>query len=344
MRASPLPTALLLCALLGAGVAPTPVRADAAAPIRSASLDAIASYPEHLAPATVVSGSEAEISAEIAARVVAFAPRVGDVVAAGAVLARLDCRDYELELEAARAALAVLEARLELAARRLQRAQSLERSNSLAVEAREEREAERDVLRAEIRGARARLALDEIAVGRCTIKSPYRALLRARLAPVGQYVAVGDAVARVVDLDDLELSAEVFAADVEAIARSAALIFVAGGQRYPVALRSAVQAINTASRNRELRLRFDGEPPLVGSAGQLTWSDPRPHVPGAVLVRRGETLGLFTVSDGRARFVALPEAQAGRASPVTLPGDSRIVTEGQYGLRDGQAVSELGAP
>lgn len=315
--------------------------AQDAVPVRVAPLSTLALQPTRTAPATVVSNSDVDISAEIAARVVEFPLRVGDVADKGAVIVRLDCRDYELELDRARADLDVLQARLELARRRLERARELAARQSLAVEILDEREAERTVLAAEIAGNRARIAQATVAISRCTITSPFRALLRERGAPPGQYAQAGDVVARVIDVDDLELSAEVQLADVPAVTDSAELVFVTGDERYPVRLRVAVAAIDTETRSQELRLVFPAARPLNGSAGQLSWTDTRPHVPGMALIRRGDDLGLFLVVDGHARFVSVPAAQAGRASPVALPADSLIVVEGHYGLTDGQAVRLL---
>ena len=58
-------------------------------------------------------------------------------------------------------------------------------------------------------------------------------------------------------------------------------------------------------------------------------------------MQRGDALGLFVVADGHARFAALPAAQAGRPSAVALPDDALVVTEGQYGLNDGDSVELL---
>lgn len=317
------------------------IAAAQAAPVRAVPLSELAIYPSRSAPATVVSSNESVISAEIAARVVAFLPRVGDIVEAGATIARLDCRDYELELVRARADLEVLQARLELARRRLERARELTARQSLAVEVMDEREAESAVLEAEITGGEARIAQAGVAVSRCTVNSPFRALVRERLAPVGQYARVGDAVARLIDVVDLELAAEVEILDAAAVADNAALAFVAGGVSYPVRLRVSVAAIDTATRKQELRLTFAGPAPLSGAAGKLVWQDARPHVPGKALVERDGELGLFLAEAGRARFVAVPSAQAGRASAVSLPAGSLVVIEGQYGLTDGQALRLL---
>jgi len=192
---------------------------------------------------------------------------------------------------------------------------------------------------AERKGAAVRHARGCIAVRRCVVVSPYRALLRQRLAPVGSFVGVGDPIARLVDVNDIELVAHVRGNDIEAIEHAPSLNFVAGTRCYRVTTRSAVAVIDSDTRNRELRLDFAAERPLRGSAGQLVWRDPRPHVPGLVLVERDATFGLFVVANGHAQFVPLPAAQPGRATPVTLAADSQIVTEGHYGLRDGQAVA-----
>jgi RND family efflux transporter MFP subunit len=330
---------LLMLAVL-AQIAMTTVAEDAV-PVRVSLLSTLALQPTRTAPATVVSNNEVEISAEIAARVVEIPPRIGDVLEKGAVIGRLDCRDYELELARARADLDVLRARLEFARRRLARAEELAARQSLAIEVLDEREAERTVLVAEIAGNEARIAQATVAVSRCTITSPFRALVRERRAPPGQYVKAGDVVARVVDVADLELTAEVQLADVAAVAENPEPTFVTGDERYPVRLRVAVAAIDTATRSQELRFTFTAARPLTGSAGQLSWIDTRPHVPGLALIRRGDELGLFLVVDGHARFVVVPGAQAGRASAVALPGDSLVVIEGHYGLTDGQAVRLL---
>ena len=106
-------------------------------------------------------------------------------------------------------------------------------------------------------------------------------------------------------------------------------------------LRAAVAAIDAETRNQELRFVFDAALPLPGAAGQLVWHDPRAHVPGLVLVKRGNEFGVFVVEDGTARFVPAPAAQAGRASPLELADTAVVVTEGHYALRDGQRVELL---
>jgi RND family efflux transporter MFP subunit len=330
---------LLLVALLVSGPA-----GSAPVSVETRSLADIAVYPSRSAPATVVSNSEIEISAEIAARVVRFDARVGDIIEAGAALVALDCRDYELDLASARATFASTEARLKLATVHLDRARELSQRNVMAAETFDERQAERSVQQADLVSARTAIKRAELAVSRCTVRSPFRALLHSRLAPVGQFVATGEAVARLIDVGDVELSAQVLAGDVAAITDSDALSFVDDEQRYPVTLRAAVAALDSETRQRELRLRFNVTQPLTGTAGQLSWQDRRTHVPGNLLVARDGVLGLFVIVDGRASFVIPSNAQAGRASVVSLAPDTAVVVAGHYGLQDGQAVQVISQP
>ena len=80
------------------------------------------------------------------------------------------------------------------------------------------------------------------------------------------------------------------------------------------------------------------DPALPGAAGQLIWRDPRPHIPAEYLVRRGGALGVFIIENGAARFIAIPAAGSGRASPTTLAPATRIVVTGQFALRQGERV------
>ena len=80
---------------------------------------------------------------------------------------------------------------------------------------------------------------------------------------------------------------------------------------------------------------------MVGSSGPFRWAEQRPHVPASVVVLRERRLGLFMVENGRAKFVPLPEAQEGRATPAPLPDGAQVVVSGQAALRDGQPVSVI---
>jgi multidrug efflux pump subunit AcrA (membrane-fusion protein) len=82
-------------------------------------------FPRHSAPAEVASLNQASIPAEVEGRLLELSARVGDRVAAGQPLARLDCRDHELRLRQAQAGLEAAAAAQRLAERQLVRVKSL---------------------------------------------------------------------------------------------------------------------------------------------------------------------------------------------------------------------------
>ena len=333
------PAFIFMCAVYALGAS-----ADDATTVGVSLLRDIALHPQRFAPATVVSEAEPVLSAEIAGRVTRFEPRVGDIVESGAVIARLDCRDYQFDLRTAKSELDAIDARIELAEQRLERARDLVARESLADEVLDERQSERAVLAADRVSQLTQIERARLAVSRCQIRAPFRALVRERLATVGHYAAIGDPVARVFDINSLELSARVVLDDVASVASSSELRFVVGDSAFSVKLRIAVAAVNTTTRDQELRLDFNGDAPLVGTAGQLAWRDLRTHVPGNILVRRGTEMGLFMLDGNIARFIPIAGAQSGRASAVDLEPDTRIVVKGQFALSNGDPVRVIADP
>ncbi len=307
--------------------------------VKTARLADIATYPRQSAPATVVSLNNSYLSAQIKARIDEISARVGEVVETGSVLARLDCADYRLAAQQADASIASLKARIELAERRLARTRQLMEKQTVSEELLDEREADLTVLRADHRGALSRLEKAKIDVSRCTIKSPYRAVIISRMGSVGEFADVGTNLVEVVDIEQLEISAQVPTRDIERIKNITDLYFEDSANRYKVELRAVTPAINTQTRNREARLLFSNGPALPGAAGKLTWRDNRPHVPAKLLVRRNDDFGIFLDDNGKADFHVIPGAQQGRTTPVALPPDTLLVTEGHYSLQDAQAIT-----
>ncbi len=306
--------------------------------IKIQTLSEVALYPERSAPASVVSLNEATISAQISTTVTDIPVRVGDVVDKGAVLARLDCTDYQLSSKVARARIDELTARIKLAQRRVERAANLLQKQSVSEQTLEEREADLAVLQANNQAAQADKGVAELNESRCIVRSPFQALVQERVSAQGDYASVGHPLVKILDLDAIEVSAQVFAQDARYISFTDKLQFEHAGRRYPLSLRTVLQAINPQTRNQEVRLSFAADTALPGAAGKLYWRDVRPHVPAHLLVKRDGQLGLFIVSEGQARFVAMPAAQAGRASPVSLPVLTPLVVEGHLGLRDAEMI------
>ena len=302
-------------------------------------LSEIAIYPERDASAQAVSLNESRVAAEISGRIEAIPVRVGERVARGTVLARIDCRDHELGRERANAALKVTRSRLALAEQQLERARALSTQGFFSKEAVAARETELQVQRAEGEQARAQLDVAERAVGKCTVRSPFAAIVRERLGQVGELAAPGSPLIAISDAGNVEISAQIQLKDAASLRKARDLHFVGDGQARALALLRISPAIAPQARTLEAGLRFKAEPAAAGASGALIWRDSRPHVPAELIVRREGRLGVFAAEDGVARFHPLVEAQEGRPAPVELAPGTRLVVAGQLALRHGQPLT-----
>ena len=307
--------------------------------VKTAKISDVAIYPERSAPATVVSLNESVISARIAARVDEISVRVGDIVEKGGVLALLDCEDYVLSYLESVSRREALETKRDLASRRVERTRQLILKQSIAEEILDERESDYAVLGAELRGIQTEIKRKKLDQSRCTVLSPFRALVIERASAVGEFVSVGTALVKVMDIDETVISAQVLSRDSTQVSQASELYFEHNNIRYPVKLRSIVQAIDAETRNREVRLIFNGSHALPGATGRLIWRDGRAHIPGDLLVRRNGKLGVFTVDGNVARFNSMPTAQAGRASVTSLGNDINVVIEGHFSLKEAVPVN-----
>ncbi len=312
--------------------------AQNAIPVKTALIKDVAIYLWKSAPATAVSLNDTSVSAQIKARIEEISVKVGEIVETGSVLVRLDCTDFRIAKQQVEANIAAFESRIRLAERRLARTRKLHRLQTASEELLDQREADLAVLRAQRRGVVSELEKSEINISRCTIKSPYTAVITSRVAAVGEFADVGTRLLEIMDIEQLEISAQVPARDIAPVEQAEEIYFEDTAKRYAVTLRTVTPAVNTQTRNREVRLLFSNAPALPGAAGKLIWRDNQPHVSAKLLVRRGNDFGIFINDNGRARFHTIPDAQQGRTTPLDLPPDTVIVTEGHYRLENGQPV------
>jgi RND family efflux transporter MFP subunit len=324
----------LITTLLGLFVLTSTGLAQEVPEVRVSTLAEIANYPLRSAPASVHSLNEAIISAEISARVLDIPVRVGDVVQKGSDLVILDCTNYELALNQSVAALEALKIRAELAAKKLQRTRSLRQNDSISAESLDERTADLAVMQADIISAEAARGRARADQDRCTVVSPLMAVIVERISAVGQFAGPGTALIKLIDIGDIEVSAQVSTELIEQIQATRELYFSHAGKRFPVSIRSILPVINPETRNQQIRFLFTDKRAITGAAGKLFWVDNRPHITADLLVERDGNLGIFIEDDGIARLHVIAGAQPGRSTPVNLANHTRIIIDGHYSLRD----------
>ncbi len=330
---------MLVTMVLLLGISPcSAAHADEALPVTVQVLGELTVYPEEHAPATVVSLNKSRIAAEISARLEELPVKVGDRVEKGALLARLDCRDHLLEKKRQGARLRALDAQHELARFQLKRAESLAKDRNVSEELLNQRQAEMRVVEAQRQEQKIGIALVGRGIGKCALRAPFPALVTARLASLGEWLDPGVAVVKLLDLEDIEVSAQVPVTATGNLAAAGSIRFTNGEKAYPLELKVVLPSVDTRSRSREVRLTFTRDQGLPGTAGRIVWRNGAAHIPAALVIKRDGRPGIFTERDGQARFHPLPGAMAGRPAAITLAPETRVILEGRFSAHDGQRV------
>lgn len=139
----------------------------------------------------IISKVDPMISAEVAGRVEQVLVEVGDEVASGEVLARIDAEDYQLNLDQVRADIARLEALRQQQQRLVERYRKLVADKFFSESALDEAEAQLRGTQQQLLAARAQLGQAQRNVGRTEVRSPAAGRIDARLISSGDYVGIG---------------------------------------------------------------------------------------------------------------------------------------------------------
>jgi len=308
-------------------------------PVRMVRLGEVLETPTYSAPASVVARNQPQLAAEVDARVIALPRKVGDPVATGDLLARLDCRRYESILVGVGAEVSRAEAQQRFAAEQLARARNLQRNKSISEELLDQRRTDLAVAEAEVLARREALNQAIIDVEACELRAPFDAVVTERTASVGSFVNRGNPVVGLLETSGQEVSVALRHDQVAGVESAAALLFESNGRTYPLSLRALLPLADSIARTREARLAFVDDGAIAGSAGRLVWQGPRALLPSEYLVRRQGELGVFVAEGGVARFLPVADAQDGRPALVTLPQDANLITDGRQRLNDGDEVT-----
>lgn len=276
--------------------------------------------------------------------------QVGDRVAPGQVMARLDPRDLTPMLDTQLAQQTAAETELTLARADLERAEKL-RSGNFVSDANVERQ------RAAVDAAKARLDAAEAQVRQARNSLDFQSL-RADAAGVvvgvdaeaGQVVAVGQAVIRIAQQGDVEVAASIAEQDL-ARARQTRnwTVELAGlpGQRWEARLRELSPSADPASRTYAVRLTLLGDtrPVAYGMSATVhvaAAGNPEIRVPlTALFSRDGQPRVWLVGADGK---VSSRPVTTGRLDDTSvaittgLAGGEQLVTAGANLLREGQPV------
>lgn len=275
-----------------------------------------------------------ELKAETEGRVVSIGAERGALLAEGQTVVELDLRDREARLAETEALIRQRALEFE-AAERLREQGFIPEAEFAAAES----------LLVAARAARERITLD---IRRTRITAPFDAVVHDRLVEIGDYVAIGDSIAQLVDTDPLIVVGNVNQRNIggleiggTGLARLAGQGEVEGTIRYlaPVANESTRSfAIELAVPNPDRGLRVGTSAELILGGEHMT-----AHAisSGLLILSDDEKIGVMTVDEtDRARFMAVELAGSTENGVLVtgLPARVTLITVGQGFVTDGQAV------
>ena len=319
-----------------------------AAPVEIDEARVMAMAPTMQVAGTVLSRSDASLSAEVDGRVIEIS-EVGERFEAGDVLARIEDTQLQLQAEELEAEISSVEARLQFLDAELARYQSLAETDMASRTQIDQTRSDRDMAQSDLRVARSRLSQVQDQIDRTRIRAPFDGVVARRLVQAGERVSAGTQVMRIYNPQDLEVVARAPLSYYRYVQPGDELAVRADGEVIAAPLRTAVSQGTEQSHVFELRLDLEARLP-VGQTVRVTipTADVREvlAVPRDALVLRGDGTSVYVLdSENTARrvnvAVGIGSENMIEVKGAIQPGD-RVVIRGNERLRAGQEVEVIG--
>lgn len=294
---------------------------------------------------TVMSLNDSRIAAEIEG-VISWLANVGDSVEAGEVIARIDPRLMQVALKRAQANVARLEADLRYREQQLKRAEELAATNNASANLLDESMTNRDQALHQLNDGRAQLERAQGDLARTKIRAAFAGHIVERLASVGEYVAIGEDVLRLVDTHRIEIVLPAPIALTQFIRPGIEVMVKNGSVERRHAVRTVVPVGDSVSRMVEIRLSVADGDWLVGTPVQVSLPSDKPieaiAVPRDALVERGGQAFIYKLTDdGTAeQIVANIQSTVGLWVGIAehVEAGDQVIVRGAERLAPGQPV------
>jgi RND family efflux transporter MFP subunit len=158
---------------------------------------------------TLSAHEEATVAAQVAGQIEANRVDLGDRVAAGQELALIDTTSYEALTRQSAAMFAKATAAAASATQSLKRVQDLQKDKIASISDLDQAVAEAGKTAADVKAAEASDVIAQLNLDRSRVHAPFAGAVAQRIVSVGDYVAIGTPIVKLVKTDPLRLRLEV---------------------------------------------------------------------------------------------------------------------------------------
>jgi RND family efflux transporter MFP subunit len=283
---------------------------------------------------------ETDLGFRVAGKMVARLVNVGDRVRAGDVVARLDPRDLQLQVESADAELTAATSSLAQAAADELRYQNLRARGYAAVADYERKKAAKDEAEGRVERAHRALDLAHNQLAYTDLKADADGVITATLAEAGQVVALGQAVARLAHRGEMEAVVALPETRLAETRQSDASVrlWSAPNRRFSARLRELSPQADVTTRTYAARFTIENPDDAValGMTATVVLSHATDtmvaKVPLAAILNRGTGPTVYRVDDTGAL----------ERRPVTMSSFNEVAALITSGLEDGDEIVTLG--
>ena len=256
--------------------------------------------PTALHSATVISRDDANLAGEIAGRLT-WVAEVGDRFRKGEGVAKLDDTFFRQQVIEEQSIIQGEQAKFDFHTRQVERLEKLLAENNIARSQVDQEKMDRAVAHNNILSARARLSQAEERLKRTRILAPFDGVVSERWLQAGEWAGNGDAIVRLVSVDNLEIETHIPADSLKLVTVGTPLAYTDGKIAGTGTVRTLVPVGGDVSRLYELRISVSD--PSLSAGNLLRVAVPTAHprdavmVPRDALVLRREGIYVFRVNE-----------------------------------------------
>ena len=285
---------------------------------------------------------QADLAAEISAKIVDVAIEVGDKVTKGELLFNLDDRQWQLQLKQLEAKIKGIKAQYKLAYYKLKQRIKLHKGANISEEILQKHKTEVTSLEAELETQNFQKQQIQLTLSKTKITAPFNGVIIQRKINLGEWVNPGQPVAILLNPAKVEIKAFLDVQQLTSLTLNSKLNLHINQDIFPVKQQNLLPMLDPDKNLRPLILTPTGKIPLIGSKGQLRWQTTTKKIPFRYLIKLDENYGLMLLIENKAHFHKLSHILPGRSVIIDLPTDTLIITTGFRELESGDSVENQG--